>query len=100
MDIEVMYNSQYGGFGFSQKAIDEYNELRIAADPNYNLIDRHQARYISRTNPIMISIVKRLGNDANGRYADIHVGKIPVIYKDYYKIEECEGQETVIIKYY
>ncbi len=47
----------------------------------------------------MISIVKRLGKNANGVSANIGIINIPLIYKDFSSIEENDGYEEIIVKY-
>ena len=98
MDIlEVMYNDKFGGYGFSDKAMSEYNEIKLAADPNY--VFCHRGDNIDRSDPVMLEIVKRFGSEANGRHAIIKIEEIPIIYKDFYTISEYDGDEEVIIHY-
>lgn len=89
-------NNTYGGYGFSDKAIREYNEIKLAADPNYIVTQGH---HIYRSDPVMLEIVKRLGREADGRYAMIKIKQIPLVYKDFYTISEYDGEEEVLIHY-
>ena len=95
--LEVMYNVEYGGYSFSKKALDEYNDIKSSADPNH--ITEKYGFNIDRTDPVMISIVKKLGNEANNSFhSDIVIEEIPLIYKNYYEIKEYDGLEEIIIK--
>lgn len=94
--IEVMYNGCHGGFGFSQKAMDQYHYLKRSANPYY--IDINM-RDIERTDPLMISIVKTLGHEANGRSSKIVIEEIPKKYQIFYHIDEYDGQEDIHIDY-
>jgi len=91
--IEVMYNGKYGGFSFSEEAIDAYCETLGLKKENL-----YQWK-IDRADPHMVAIVKELKEKANGRYADIRIRVIPKIYQDCYTIGEYDGCEYVNINY-
>ena len=94
--IEVMYNNQHGGFGFSKTAMDQYHYLKLAANPHYININMHD---IVRSDPLMISIVKTLGQEANGRRSNIVIEEIPRQYRYFYHIDEYDGLEDIRIHY-
>jgi hypothetical protein len=91
--IEVMYNGKYGGFSFSEEAIDAYCETLGIKKENL------QQWRINRADPCMVRIVKELKEKANGRFADIRIRVIPKIYEDCYTIGEYDGCEYVNISY-
>jgi hypothetical protein len=54
---------------------------------------------ISRNDEVMAQIVKEMGEAANGKHAEIKLRPIPVEYKDYYIIQEYDGDENVVIRH-
>ena len=90
--VNVMYNTCYGGFSLSKAAVNEYKrKCPEAQDVSSYRILRHD--------PVMVGIVQRMGELANGRCAKVELCKIPVQYVDYYEIEEYDGMEHVEIQY-
>jgi hypothetical protein len=87
--FQVMYNDQYGGFRFSELAINEYKKKSI-----FEYSDS-----IDRTDPIMINICKNLGCESNSIHSNIKIKEIPTIYKNYYSIKEYDGKEHIKIDY-
>ena len=92
---EVLFNRCYGGFSFSKAAMQEY-----AAITQKEISEHDQGREISRTDPVMIEIVKRLGKEANGTHANIDIHQVPLKYKDFFSVCEYDGYESVCILYY
>ncbi len=92
---EVLFNRCYGGFSFSKQAMREYFEKTGLVHEEHN-----QGRDISRTDPVMIEIVKRLGKEASGTHANIDIHHVPKKYKDFFFISEYDGYESVGILYY
>ena len=91
---EVLYNARYGGFSFSEEAAREYCRItRTEFDIHFRGWD------IPRTDPTMIEVVKRLGERANGTYADLKIAKIPTKYAKHFYIGEYDGYESVQINY-
>jgi len=91
--IEVMYNGKYGGFSFSEEAVQAYCEtLGINRE-------KLQQWKIDRADPSMVAIVKELKEKANGRSADIRIRVIPKEFEDCYTIGEHDGYEYVYIDY-
>lgn len=100
---EILLNRCYGGFSFSEEAMKEYytkSKSTTAMLPDYeeNQIDYQtldKGREISRTDPVMIEIVKRLGQKANGSCASIQIACIPQKYTNYHCIDEYDGYESI-----
>ena len=94
---EIIINSCYGGFSFSDKAIEEYKKKMIEIG-NIAVLDNN---YISkgeeklRKDPIMIDIVRRLGKESNGRHANLEIEKYNAELSDYVVIKEYDGQEYI-----
>jgi len=88
--IHIMYNNCFGGFSFSEEAIDEYNK-RNPTKP----ID--SSSEIDRADTSMIQICVELGLKANGRRSSIQLAEIPKKYANYFKINEYDGAEGVSI---
>jgi hypothetical protein len=87
--FQVMYNDRYGGFRFSELAINEYKKKSIFEN----------CYSIDRTDPIMINICKELGGQVDSRHSSIKIKEIPIIYKNYYTIVEYDGKEHIEIDY-
>ena len=104
---KVVYNRQYGGFSISEKAVRLGRE--ISGDPKWggtldgetyedgsvsdSSWDSHGYE-LSRTDPILITVVERLGEEANGRFAKLGIANIPDGEK--YRIDEYDGSERVM----
>lgn len=86
--MKVLYNTCYGGFGVSQKAIDLFNERRPEAHVEYSF---EMEEY--RSDPILIDIVNELGEEARRSCSKLAVAEFPDGY-DYW-IEDYDGVETV-----
>ena len=89
--IHIMYNDCFGGFSFSEEAIDEYNKRNPVKQ-----ID--SSSEIDRADTSMIQICIELGLKASsGRVSSIQLAEIPKKYANYYKINEYDGSEGVSI---
>lgn len=88
--MKVIINTDYGGFGLSKKAFDMYRE-RAGIDT----IDRTKCHEEYRDDPIMLSIVEELGEDANDSLSDLKIVEIPDEYD--YSISEYDGWESVVL---
>lgn len=89
--MEVLYNKCFGGFSYSDQALEEY-----CKETGKGFEDEWQ---ISRSDSVMIEIVKRLGVQASGTCADIKIANIPKKYANHYYIGEYDGFESVQIDY-
>ena len=86
--MKDVINKCYGGFGLSEKA---YKYLGREWDGyGYGFRD-------DRTNPELIECIESIGEEANGRYADLKVVEIPDDVE--WEIEEYDGIEWVSEKH-
>lgn len=92
--VEVMYNACYGGFNFSELAVEEYRMV----NPNKKFLYSSLAD-IDRADPAMVDIVKRLGTGASGQCGDIRIAEVPLKYAQHYRIGEYDGYERVYVDY-
>lgn len=107
--MKVVINSEYGGFGLSDKAIEYFGELK-----NLNLIKEKNKilfghlyymngemtdenlffdKDIPRDDPDLIRVVEELSSEANGDYAKLKIIEIPDDVK--WMIQEYDGIEWV-----
>ena len=83
--MEIVINSCYGGFGLSKKAKEYLKE-------NYDF-EKVYAYEIDRTHEGLVEVVRQLGSQANGRFADLKIVEIPDNIE--WEISEYDGIETV-----
>lgn len=85
--MQVVINHCHGGFGFSAKA-EEILTALLGEDGCYNL-----ELYENRHNPILVALVKQMGERANGSCAKLEI----VVIADGldYDIEEYDGYESL-----
>lgn len=115
--IEVLYNTCYGGYNLSNKAIKLFNEKSDTVKLYYDDTSDEDCKdtsdedckehekcdekvfsiTIERHNPLLISIFKKLGKKCNGSCAKLAIRTIPKKYEKYYEIAEYDGKENVII---
>lgn len=97
--IDILYNSCYGGWRLSKKAIILYNDKMKKINPEYKPIscnDNHHS-LLKRHDPILIEIYHELGDEFNDQYSCSKLMKIPKIYEKYYTITEYDGLEYISI---
>ena len=99
-EIEILYNSCFGGYGFSNNFIQEYNSEHGTEYERYVFEEK-----VPRHDPKLIKTYKRLyrpyssGEDTqynkqwNGTCAEV---KIETIKSNMYLIEEYDGREQVV----
>ena len=87
----IVINVTYGGFGLSEQAIEMFKKRAGVTDPNWYDHD------IARDDPVLVAIVRELGADANGNYADLKIVEVP--YGVEWQIEEYDGVEWVAEKH-
>jgi len=94
---KIIINSCYGGFSFSDKAIEEYKKQLQAMGSNIVFDDNKKYRCDDdlRKDPIMIDIVRRLRKESNGRHAKLEIEKYNAELSDYIVIKEYDGQEYI-----
>jgi hypothetical protein len=87
----MLINTCYGGFTFSKMACDMY------AEKTHLTIDMHCVDLMTeiRYDPIMIDIVKTIGNEANGKYTSITIINVYEDLKDYITVDEYDGMESI-----
>jgi hypothetical protein len=93
-EIEILYNSTYGGWGISKKTFELY-KLRS----NLTNLSEFEKDFSCRNDPILIQIYKELGDDFDDKFSKSKIKKIPKKYENYYYIEEYDGKEFVKIDY-
>lgn len=94
--IEVMYNAKYGGFNYSPQAMQMYCEK---TGKEYKDYQYSECLGIERTDKVMIEIVKELGMEANGPYANIQIARIPRQFEKHICYGEYDGYESVGVNY-
>lgn len=85
---KIAYNTCYGGFDLSEKAKMLYRELTGMKEDEY--LDAYD---IPRHDPVLISVIEKLGAEANGSFTNI---AIRTINSPAYRISEYDGAEQVI----
>jgi hypothetical protein len=90
--MKVVINTDYGGFGLSEKALEEYKQKANITDPDFYYWD------IPRTCPILIEMVERMMSDTiNTPYSDLKVIEIPDDVE--WQLEEYDGAEWIAEKH-
>lgn len=84
---EIVINNCHGGFSLSEKACQRYKEL------SGNEAVQSEGREIERNDPHLVSVVKELGSEADGSFAELKVVEVPDGVK--WTIEEYDGSEWV-----
>ena len=95
---EILLNGAYGGFSISKEAAAKYKEkLRENNLEHKDLYNCDIYRHKHRMDPILINIVKELGDKANGKHCKIYIESFNSEFKNYIKIHEYDGQEDLEI---
>lgn len=104
--MQIVINKCYGGFGLSTQALQIYADRKGLKYEEglygYNVLLDEDGAYrssygISRDDPDLISIVRELGNAANGDGADLKIIEIPDDVE--WQIEDYDGVEWVAEKH-
>ena len=90
-EIEILYNSKYGGWGMSKKAFELY-KLKVN-------LSEFEKNFCCRNDQNIIQIYKELGDDFDDMFSKTRIKTIPKKYENYYYIEEYDGKECVKINY-
>lgn len=111
MNMKIVINTDYGGFGLSTKAFKRLIELGMTTtvfeggelkDKKADIIIHKGGVYYSfvggqdsgmRTNHLVIQVVEELKDEANGPRAELEIIEIPNDIQ--YTIEEYDGLESV-----
>lgn len=107
MTNKIVINICYGGFSLSQKALEwlyekgfkyvkinpEYDsskETTLYSNPKYYCASCE----VPRHHPLLIECVETLGEEANGVFSELAICEIE---SNLYRIEDYDGQETIIV---
>ena len=90
--MKVVINSCYGGYGLSLKAC-EYLGLDEKEKELARKFGCSSAYCDDRTNAKLVECVEKLGEEANGQFANLKVVEIPDGVK--YDISDYDGIETI-----
>lgn len=110
---KVVYNACFGGFGLSDKAFELLLDLKgIGYDKSDGPFgrSRYQRKGIEgddgslsyydfcedRTDPDLITVVEKLGDEANGMCAKLRIENVPPGMQ--YRIDEYDGNESVMTR--
>ena len=113
---KIVYNSCYGGFSLSDKAMQRYCEIKgikvypenwagltlyWLSEPSGDKVkddwrETFNSRDIPRHDPVLVQIVEELGKEASGRCAELRIFETE---SNQYMIEEYDGNETVVVSY-
>lgn len=92
--MKIVYNTCYGGFSLSEKALDECAKrgLEIDSDPDYSY----------RSHPVLVEVVQALGEGADGSCARLDLQDwedgVPYIITEYDGIESVEVDWPTLIQ--
>jgi hypothetical protein len=101
MSHDVVINACYGGFGLSDEAMDRMVELgyELKRNPEYKEGKKSIFNYkyewdydILRHHPILVQVVRELGEKANGMCARLEIRQVHGLYR----IDEYDGYESII----
>lgn len=87
----IVINTCYGGFGLSDRAVEEYRLMAGITDPDWF------SREIDRDDAYLVKIVRDLGMAANGPHANLKIVEVPGDVE--WQIEEYDGNEWVAEKH-
>lgn len=103
---EIVYNACYGGFSLSDEAVRMYLDLKgykYTEDFSYFVTpfkvegwEDFYDRDIDRADPILVEVVKKLGDKANGSCAKLRIEDLPK--GTLYRITEYDGYESIETK--
>jgi hypothetical protein len=85
--MKIVINSDWGGFGLSGAALDEYKSRAGVTDPNFYYWD------IPRECPHLVAMIEEQGTAINGDYSSLKIVEVPDDVNWY--IEEYDGREWV-----
>jgi hypothetical protein len=89
--MKIIINTDFGGFGLSQKAFELYKQRAGIENVSKNKWDVDY-----RDDPIMVSIVEELGEEADDHFSRLEIREIPDEYD--YDIGEYDGWEHVVLR--
>lgn len=86
--MKIVINAKYGGFSLSEAALTLYKAKKNITEDDFYYFD------IERNDPLLIEIIEKLGDDANGEYSKLKIVEIPDDIKCW-EIAEYDGWEYV-----
>jgi hypothetical protein len=90
----VLYNTWYGGFGFSDAFALELGD-RIGEEVGHSY--KH---YRYRDHPEAVKLFLEKGSEwSSGCYSNLNIEAIPLYLKKYYDVHEYDGKEEVAINF-
>lgn len=104
---KIVINACYGGFGLSNEATRMYLDMKgykyTESDykglyTNFD-VDGLQHFYvdeIERDDPVLVEVVEKLGDRANGRFSKLAIEELP--RGTMYRIQEYDGNESIQTK--
>jgi hypothetical protein len=95
--IPILINKSYGVFSFSDEALNEYYKRMFNNNNNYKLETNIHEKL--RYNPVLIEIVKKLGDKASGPNSKLIIEYIYKEFENYVKINNVNGKESLEILY-
>jgi hypothetical protein len=87
----IVINTVHGGFGLSEQAIEMFKKRAGIIDPDW------YAGTVGRDDPVLVAIVRELGEDADGDCASLRIVEVP--YGVDWSIEEYDGREWIAEKH-
>ena len=90
-EFEVVYNDKYGGFDISPEGLAEYKK-RSGKDVKY-------AEAISSEDPVLISLVKEMGDKINTKNSKLRIATFSKEFRNFLKWSEYDGKESVCVDY-
>ena len=90
--VRIVYNTCYGGYILSDKAIKRYWEIKGEPNPE----DWLKRKVFERHDPILLQVIDEIGlaEAAGSRYAELAIVELPRGTK--YYINEYDGLENVM----
>ena len=88
--MKIVINTCYGGFGLSDAAKERYVELTGSAPKSWYDLERNDKA--------LVQTVEELGALANGPDSKLEV--VEVESGVWYRINECEGSEEVLYRFF
>jgi hypothetical protein len=96
--LDIAVNRCFGGFSLSEKAVEEL--CKRIGDPKIESYSfQCYSEIYPRHHPDLIKVIKELGDEADGQFAQIDIDYIEEIYKEHYSISEYDGMERIVIDY-
>jgi hypothetical protein len=93
--MEIMYNSTWGGWQPSQKALNMYYERKKAEDSDFKIVCWAD---IERDDRVLIEIFRELGDEFDVDCSKTKIRTIDKKYEKYYRIENYDGNEDIVVE--